>query len=68
MKAITLTLNHAEAVFLANVLDTARENEARLGLAETDTSEQHAHMVNFRHAEALKDRLDDQCRHVVFGW
>jgi hypothetical protein len=68
MNPITLTLNHAEAVFLANALSAVKDQQADLGLRETDSSQQHLHMVNFRHAEQIHDRLDELCRHVVMGW
>ena len=65
---LTLTIDHAEAVFLAGVLSAARDQAAELGLKETDSDEQHRHMKDFQHASALGERLRHIARHTVFGW
>lgn len=68
MKSLQLKLNHAEALFLADILSAVKEAAAAKGLQETDTDEQHRQMKRFEHAEALGERLDGIARHEVFGW
>lgn len=68
MKALQLKLNHAEALFLAEILSAAKEDAAAKCLQIIDTDEQHRQMKRFQHAEALGERLDGIARHEVFGW
>lgn len=69
MAKITLTLDGAEAVFLAHTLAAAKDHHAELGLSEeTDSDDAHKHLVSFRHAEVISERLDGLARGVVFGW
>lgn len=65
---LNLQLDHAEAVYLANLLATAKETAAENGLHTTDSDEQHRCMKDFQHASEIQDRLDRIARGVVFGW
>lgn len=65
---LNLQLDHAEAVYLANLLATAKETAAENGLRTTDSDEQHRCMKDFQHASEIQDRLDRIARGVVFGW
>ncbi len=68
MKQLTLKLNHAEALFLAEILSAAKEDAAARGLRETDSDEQHRQIKRFQHADEVGQRLNDIARREVFGW
>lgn len=68
MKALHLTINHAHAILLEELLSTTITAAAEAAQDTQDSSERAAQQNRFRLATQMHDELDRQARDEVFGW
>lgn len=68
MKALHITINHAQALLLEELLSTTITAAAEAAQDSRDSAERSAQQNRFRLAQQMHDELDRQARDVVFGW
>lgn len=68
MEKILISINHAHAVLLEELLSTTITAAAEAAQDASDSSERASQQNRFRLATEMHDELDRQARDVVFGW